>query len=151
MPDSKKMTVKQMKAAPVVSPRQQVLDGSARETGHSLANYRDGESYELLKDAKAGVGHVGNKPLGKLTENIFPWLGKRAMGDEVPRYQKTMEAEYDKVKEKDLRKAGKPTGYDASMRDTPATPVSTADAMKADQAKKMATKKLSSTPMFQKK
>lgn len=143
MPDNKKpMTPKQLKTAPVVSPRQQVLDASARETGSDLAGYRDGESYELLKDAKAAVGYVGNKPLSKLSEGVYPWLGKRASGDEVPRYQKVMESEYDKVKEADLRKADKPTGYDAAMRGTPATPVSTADARKAD------LKRLKTVPMF---
>lgn len=155
MPDPKKpLTPKQLKTAPVVmTPRQRALDRDARSTGYGLAEYRDGESYELLKEAKGAVGHVESGKLTNLKEGLFPWPGKSAMKEETPRYQKTMEDAYWKGKEKSLRRDGNPSGYDASMRGTPATPVSTADAMKADQAKKkpLTAKQVSTAPMFEKK
>ncbi len=155
MPDPKKpLTPKQLKTAPVVmTPRQRVLDGSARETGASLAEYRDGESYEMLKDAKAATGHVLNKSLAspdsKVKEGLFPWLGRQAAGDEVARYQKTMESEYDKVKTTYLRRDGKPTGYDAAMRGTPSTLMSSADALA--KKKPLTARQVSTAPMFEKK
>lgn len=154
MPDPKKpLTPKQLKTAPVVtSPRQQVLDASARETGSDLAGFRDGESYELLKDAKAAVGHVESKPLSKMHEGLYPWIGKQATGEEVPRYQTTMEGQYDKKKDEERQYKGKPTGYDAAMRGAPTSPVPTADAMKADAARKpLSPKQLKTAPMFEKR
>ena len=57
------------------------------------------------------------------------------------------------VKSREQIERDMPTGYDASMRGTPATPVSIADAMKADQDKKksMSPKQLKTAPMFEKR
>jgi hypothetical protein len=126
MPDPKKKPFMQL------SPRQQVLDADARKTGKNLADYRDGESYEALKDAKGAVGHVESKDLSILKEGMSPWIGKQANSDEVPRYREKMEAEYDSVKNRDRRRAGQPTGYDAAMRG-------------------VVRPRLATTPMFQKK
>lgn len=151
MPDPKKpVSIKQLKTAPVVnSPRQRVLDSSARETGANLAGYRDGESYEMLKNAKAGVGHVQNSSLTKVSEGVFPWIGKQAMPDEADRYRKTMEAAYDETKEQIARKDGRPTGYDAAMRGTPSSSMSSAEALA--KKKPLTAKQVATAPMFEKK
>jgi hypothetical protein len=107
---------KKMLAPYKQSPRQRVLDSSAVSDGENLAGYRDGESYEMLKNAKASVGHVRDSPLSKAKEGVFPWIGNQANSDESPRYRKKMEEAYDKVKEKDLKRDGRPTGYDAALR-----------------------------------
>jgi hypothetical protein len=98
------------------SPRQQLLDESAAKTGRNLAGYRDGESWELLKDASNAVGYIENGNLEKLKRGLFPWGGNSASPSEVPRYRATMKESYEQVKASDIRKKGDPTGSDAAMR-----------------------------------
>jgi hypothetical protein len=100
---------------PKSTPRQRLLDVDAVKTGRNLAGYRDGESYEMLKSANAGVGSLGRK-MDSAQQGVYPWVGRVAEGAESPRYKAAMEGAYWETKGADRKKAGQPTGYDAAMR-----------------------------------
>lgn len=150
MPDDKKESLRNLKSAPLVSPRQRVLDAEAREHGRNMSEFLDGGSQKLLEAAKNRVGDAGATGNGFIDSYES---GMRSAGpDEAPRFKSIMDAAYWKGKEANRKRDRLPNGYDASMRDTPASPVSTADAMKADQAKKatLTPKQILTAPMFQK-
>lgn len=106
------------------------MDAHAKEKGADLAEFRDGESHKMLQEAKSRVG--SGRMTGNGLTDSWESPSNNAMADERGRYVATMEKSYDAKKEKSLRRAGQPTGYDAAMRG-------------------VVRPRLATTPMFQKK
>jgi hypothetical protein len=74
----------------------------------------DGQSYQMLQQAKARVGSKAMTGNGLVDSWDSPATG--TTGEETSRYRRTLEQSYDAGKTARARSAGNPTGYDAAMR-----------------------------------